>query len=62
MAGEESLVGSEAWEDIANSGEHFNEFIEVFAELTLDLSGNLDQYRRRQSRLRILDYVHGVGL
>ena len=37
MVREESLISSEAWQDIANSGEHFNKLIKVFTEFTCDL-------------------------
>ena len=37
MVGKESLVSPEAWEDIANSCEHFNKFVKVLAEFARDL-------------------------
>ena len=38
MIREKSLIGSEAWQDIANSGKHLNKLVKVFAEFTCDLS------------------------
>lgn len=38
MVRKESLISFEAWQNIANSGEHLNKLVEILAELTCDLA------------------------
>lgn len=47
MVGEESLVGLEAWEDVANPCEHFNKFVKVFAKLARDLLGKINTVQHK---------------